>query len=61
MDWLGTMVVGLVGSFVGGTLAAPRFGATLEVSPSGLIGSVTGAIIVLLIWRATGGERTRIA
>ncbi|HLQ05223.1 MAG TPA: GlsB/YeaQ/YmgE family stress response membrane protein [Verrucomicrobiae bacterium] len=61
MGWLGTMILGIVGSFVGGTLAALLFGGTLEVSPTGLIGSVIGAIVVLLIWRAMGGERTSVA
>ena len=57
MGWLGTLVLGIIGSLVGGTLAALVFGGTLELSPSGLIGSIIGAVIVLLIWRAMGGER----
>ena len=65
MGWLGTLVLGLIGSFVGGTLAALIFGGTLEMSASGLIGSVVGSlvflvpllIIVLLIWRAMRGGR----
>jgi uncharacterized membrane protein YeaQ/YmgE (transglycosylase-associated protein family) len=57
MGWLGTMILGIVGSFVGGTIAALLFGGTLDVSPTGLIGSVIGAIVVLVIWRAMGGER----
>lgn len=61
MGWLGTMILGLIGSFVGGTLAALLFGGTLDVTPAGLIGSVVGAVIVLLVWRAMGGERTRVA
>ena len=61
MGWLGTMVLGVVGSFVGGTLAALLFGGSLDVTPAGLLGSIVGAIIVLLIWRAMGGERTRVA
>ena len=61
MGWVGTLVLGLIGSFVGGTLAALLFGGSLDISASGLIGSVVGAIIVLLIWRAMGGERTRVA
>ena len=55
------MILGIIGSFVGGTLAALFFGGTLDVSPSGLVGSVIGSIVVLLIWRAMGGERTRVA
>ena len=61
MGWLGTLVLGLVGSFVGGTLAALVFGGMLEVSASGLIGSLVGAIIVLLIWRAMTGRRGVVA
>jgi uncharacterized membrane protein YeaQ/YmgE (transglycosylase-associated protein family) len=61
MGWLGTMILGIIGSFVGGTLAALLFGGTLDVTPAGLIGSIIGAVIVLLIWRAMGGERTRVA
>jgi len=61
MGWLGTMILGIIGSFVGGTLAALLFGGTLDVTPAGLIGSILGSIVVLLIWRAMGGERTRVA
>jgi len=61
MGWLGTMILGIVGSFVGGTLAALIFGGTLELSASGIVGSIIGAIIVLLIWRAMGGRRGVVA
>ena len=61
MGWLGTMVLGIIGSFVGGTLAALVFGGTLTLSAAGLIGSIIGAIIVLLIWRAMGGRRGAVA
>jgi uncharacterized membrane protein YeaQ/YmgE (transglycosylase-associated protein family) len=57
MGWLGTMILGIVGSFVGGTLAALIFGGSLDFTPAGLIGSIIGAIIVLLIWRSMGGRR----
>ena len=57
MGWAGTMILGLIGSFVGGTLAALLFGGTLALSASGLIGSIVGAIIVLLIWRAMSRSR----
>ena len=58
MGWLGTMVLGIVGSLVGGTLAALLFGGTLALSAAGIIGSIIGAIIVLLIWRSIGGRAT---
>ena len=61
MGWMGTMILGIIGSFVGGTLAALLFGGTLDVTPAGLIGSILGSIVVLLIWRAMGGERARAA
>ena len=61
MGWLGTMILGIIGSFVGGTLAALIFGGTLDISSAGLVGSIIGAIIVLLIWRAVGSGRTRVA
>jgi uncharacterized membrane protein YeaQ/YmgE (transglycosylase-associated protein family) len=61
MGWLGTMILGIVGSFVGGTLAALVFGGNLDLSASGLVGSVIGAIIVLVIWRAMGGRRGVVA
>ena len=61
MGWLGTMILGIVGSFVGGTLAALVFGGTLDLSASGIIGSIIGAIIVLLMWRAMGGRRGVVA
>jgi uncharacterized membrane protein YeaQ/YmgE (transglycosylase-associated protein family) len=60
MGWLGTMVLGIVGSFVGGTLAALLFGGTLDVTPSGIVGSIVGSIIVLLIWRSMGGRRATV-
>lgn len=61
MGWMGTMILGIIGSFVGGTLAALLFGGTLDVTPAGLLGSIIGSIVVLLVWRAMGGERTRVA
>jgi uncharacterized membrane protein YeaQ/YmgE (transglycosylase-associated protein family) len=56
MGWLGTMVLGVVGSLVGGTLAALLFGGTLALSAAGIIGSIIGAIIVLLVWRQVGSR-----
>jgi len=50
-----TLVLGLVGSFVGGFLGKLLFGADSGsgfVQPSGWIGSIIGAIIALLIWIA---------
>src|SRR3954470_20251493 len=43
------LVVGLVGSFVGGLLISLLSGDGLALKPSGLIGSVVGALILLVI------------
>jgi uncharacterized membrane protein YeaQ/YmgE (transglycosylase-associated protein family) len=45
-----TLVAGLVGSFVGGLLVSLLAGDGLALRPSGLLGSIAGAIIVLAIW-----------
>jgi uncharacterized membrane protein YeaQ/YmgE (transglycosylase-associated protein family) len=46
------LVAGLVGSFVGGLLISLLAGDGLALKPSGFIGSIVGAIIVLAIWYA---------
>lgn len=56
MGWLGTIILGLVGSLVGGFLGNLFFDGDLDVTAAGLVGSVIGAIIALLIYRST---RTR--
>ncbi len=51
----GTILLGIVGSFVGGFLGYVLFGKDLTegaLQPSGLVGSVIGAVIALLIYRA---------
>lgn len=52
MGILGTLVLGVVGSFVGGFLWSLLFGGGDLFATSGLIGSILGAIIALLIYRA---------
>ena len=64
MGWVGTLILGIVGSFVGGLLGFLLFGKDVGdgfLQPSGIIGSIIGAIIVLLIWRAMGGRRGAVA
>ena len=49
-----TTVLGVVGSFVGGFLAYLIFDhdvANGPVQPSGLLGSLIGAVLVLLVYR----------
>ena len=57
-NWGEALVAGFIGSFVGGLLASLIAGDGIRLRPSGIIGSIAGAIIVLLIW---GGVRGRSA
>jgi len=56
MGWLGTIVLGIVGSLVGGFLANLLFNGQAIVQPAGWLGSILGAVIVLLIWRQMQGR-----
>lgn len=56
---LGTIAVGVVGSFVGGFLGYVLFGKDPgegALQASGIIGSIIGAILVLAAWRAFNGR-----
>lgn len=50
MGVVGTLILGVVGSFVGGFLWNLLFGGDL-LATAGLIGSILGAIIALLVYR----------
>jgi uncharacterized membrane protein YeaQ/YmgE (transglycosylase-associated protein family) len=60
----GTILLGVVGSFVGGFLGYVLFGKDAgegALQPSGLIGALVGAIIALLVWRRVDhGHRARV-
>jgi uncharacterized membrane protein YeaQ/YmgE (transglycosylase-associated protein family) len=59
---LGTVLLGIVGSFVGGflwELVEFHHVETDHFQSVGIIGSIIGAIVVLLLLRATGMERGR--
>lgn len=56
-----TMLIGIVGSFVGGFLGYLLFHKDAQdgfFQPAGLIGSIIGAVIVLLVWIRIGGRST---
>jgi uncharacterized membrane protein YeaQ/YmgE (transglycosylase-associated protein family) len=61
---LGTILLGIVGSFVGGFLGYALFHKDSQegfLQPSGIIGSIIGTVIALLIYRAVSGRsRARI-
>ncbi|WP_375425709.1 GlsB/YeaQ/YmgE family stress response membrane protein [uncultured Friedmanniella sp.] len=55
-----TILLGIIGSFVGGFLGYLIFHQDSSggfFQPAGIIGSVIGAVIVLLIWTRTGARR----
>ena len=52
VNWAEALIAGLVGSFVGGLVVSLLAGDGLELRPSGFIGSILGAVIVLAILRA---------
>jgi uncharacterized membrane protein YeaQ/YmgE (transglycosylase-associated protein family) len=62
MGWVGTIVLGIIGSFVGGFLAQLLFTGNASLPPptAGWIGSIVGAIIVLMIYRYTQGRRVTV-
>lgn len=58
----GTWLLGVVGSFVGGFLGYAIFGADIDdgaVQLGGVFGSIIGSILVLLVYRAVKGNRSR--
>jgi uncharacterized membrane protein YeaQ/YmgE (transglycosylase-associated protein family) len=62
MGFWATVLLGIVGSFVGGFLGYLLFGNDLDegaLQASGIIGSIVGAVIALLIYRAMSGSRRR--
>lgn len=55
-----TLLLGIVGSFIGGFLGFFLFGNDFDdgaFQASGLLGSIVGAVIALLIWRAVKKRR----
>ena len=63
MGIVGTIVLGIVGSFVGGFLGYLIFHKDASqgaLQPSGIIGSIIGAIVVLLVYRAATRGRSRV-
>jgi uncharacterized membrane protein YeaQ/YmgE (transglycosylase-associated protein family) len=61
MSIVQTIILGIVGSFVGGFLGNLIFGnddGDSMLSPAGIIGSIIGAIIVLLVYNAVTNRKT---
>ncbi len=62
MGWVGTIVLGIIGSFVGGFLAQLLFAGNASLPPptSGWIGSIIGALVVLALYRWYQGRSVRV-
>ena len=50
IDWTMALVAGLSGSFVGGLVFSLVAGDGLALRPSGIVGSIIGAVIVTAAW-----------
>ena len=60
MSVVATIVLGVIGSFIGGFLADVLFRNDTEdkgINTVGLVGSVIGAVIALLVYRAMNSRR----
>jgi uncharacterized membrane protein YeaQ/YmgE (transglycosylase-associated protein family) len=59
----GTILLGIIGSFIGGFLGYLLFhkdGQDGFFQPSGLLGSIIGAVIALLIWERMSNRRRSV-
>jgi uncharacterized membrane protein YeaQ/YmgE (transglycosylase-associated protein family) len=57
MGFIGTTLLGIAGSFMGGFLASLLLGGSWRVlQPSGYIGSIIGAIVLLWLGRQMSGR-----
>jgi uncharacterized membrane protein YeaQ/YmgE (transglycosylase-associated protein family) len=56
-DWGMALVAGIGGSFVGGLLFSLIAGDGLALKPSGIIGSVVGALIITAVWQWYAGRK----
>jgi uncharacterized membrane protein YeaQ/YmgE (transglycosylase-associated protein family) len=62
MGFVLTALLGIAGSFIGGFLGYVLLNKDFEegaLQASGLFGSIIGAIVALLIWRAAAGRGRR--
>jgi uncharacterized membrane protein YeaQ/YmgE (transglycosylase-associated protein family) len=57
---LGTALLGIIGSYAGGSLASILFHDKFDLrKASSLIGAIVGSILLLLIWRVFSPEGRR--
>jgi uncharacterized membrane protein YeaQ/YmgE (transglycosylase-associated protein family) len=56
IDWTEAFIVGIAGSFLGGVTGSLIAGDGFSLRPSGIIGSILGAIVVLAILKFVRGR-----
>ena len=56
VDWTEAFIVGVIGSFVGGTIGNLITGEGFSISYAGIIGAIIGAILVLAILKFIRGR-----
>jgi uncharacterized membrane protein YeaQ/YmgE (transglycosylase-associated protein family) len=56
-DWAMALIAGIAGSFVGGLLFSLLAGDGLAFKPSGVIGSLVGAIVITFVWQQVRRRR----
>jgi uncharacterized membrane protein YeaQ/YmgE (transglycosylase-associated protein family) len=59
MGWIATILLGIVGSLIGGGIAYALNMATEPYAPAGWILATAGAVIALLVYNMAAGARTR--
>lgn len=57
VDWTMAIVAGLLGSFLGGLIFSLLSGDGIDLRPSGIFGSIIGALIITAGWRRWGSGR----
>jgi uncharacterized membrane protein YeaQ/YmgE (transglycosylase-associated protein family) len=58
---LGTAILGIIGSYAGGTLGSLLFHDKFDIRKAGtFIGALAGTIVLLALWRAIDGGRARL-
>ncbi|ORI20589.1 GlsB/YeaQ/YmgE family stress response membrane protein [Rhodococcus sp. 1168] len=58
MDWTLAFIAGIVGSFVGGLVVSLIAGDGISLRPSGIIGSLLGALLVTALWQRFSPARS---
>ncbi len=60
LGFWGTVLLGIVGSYAGGSLGALLFHDEFDIRKAAtIIGAIAGTVVILTTWRAASGDRPR--